>query len=160
MATLEQQFKADKKWAVIGDKQRRAKQHMATLEQQFKADKKWAVIGASTDESKFGNKILRRLRDKGYDVVGINPHGGVVDGFPLVESLDKLAESGADLSAYVLDFVVPPKVTEATIKDAHRLGARKVWLQPGSESAEAVQWATEHDMQVVQDCILHQLGGH
>ena len=32
-----------------------------------------ALVGASNDKNKYGNKIYRNLRTKGYNVVPINP---------------------------------------------------------------------------------------
>ncbi len=40
----------------------------------------WAVVGASQDQSKFGYRIFRSLRDAGYIVYPVNPRGGTLEG--------------------------------------------------------------------------------
>ena len=41
---------------------------------------KIALVGASNDKSKFGNRIYRDLRSKGYNVVPINPKDENIEG--------------------------------------------------------------------------------
>ena len=38
-----------------------------------------ALIGASNDRSKYGNKIYRDLRNKGYNVTPINPKEDTIE---------------------------------------------------------------------------------
>lgn len=106
----------------------------------------WAVVGVSHDPAKYGNRIFRNLRDAGYIVYGVHPKGGEVDGQRLYPSLADLPER-----VEVVDIVVPPQVTEEVVKEAHRLGLHRVWMQPGAESEAAIEWAETHDMEVVHD---------
>ena len=106
----------------------------------------WAVVGVSRDRAKYGNRIFRDLRRAGYVVYGVNPRGGEVDGQALYRSLASLPDD-----VEVLDVVVPPEVTEQVVQEAHRLGLKRVWLQPGAESAAAIAWAEAHGMEVVYD---------
>lgn len=106
----------------------------------------WAVVGVSHDPAKFGNRIFGDLRRAGYIVYGVNPKGGEVDGQQLYLSLADLPEK-----VEVVDIVVPPKMTEQVVKEAHRLGLNRVWMQPGAESEAAIKWAEEQGMQVIHD---------
>lgn len=106
----------------------------------------WAVVGVSQDPAKFGHRIFCDLRSSGYIVYGINPRGGEVDGQPLYPSLADLPEP-----VEVVDIVVPPHVTEQVVKEAHRLGLNRVWMQPGAESPAAIEWAEARGMKVVHD---------
>jgi predicted CoA-binding protein len=55
----------------------------------------------------------------------------------------------------VVDFVVPPKVTAATLKECKRLGLDRIWLQPGSESEAAIAYCHENKLKVVHDiCVM------
>ncbi len=58
-----------------------------------------AVVGASTDPTKRGHQILRRLKESGYagDVHAVNPAGGALLGHPLLTSVDELPY-GVDLA--------------------------------------------------------------
>lgn len=51
----------------------------------------------------------------------------------------------------VVDIVVPPYVTEGVVKEAHRLGLNRVWMQPGAGSGAAIEWAEAHGVEVVHD---------
>lgn len=106
----------------------------------------WAVVGVSHDPAKYGHRIFRDLRATGYVVYGVNPKGGQVDGQTLYRSLADLPEK-----VEVVDIVVPPQVTEGVVKEAHRLGLTRIWMQPGAESEAAIEWAEAHGMEVVHD---------
>lgn len=106
----------------------------------------WAVVGVSQDQSKFGNRVFRTLRQAGYVVYPINPKGGEVEGAKVYPSLADLPERPE-----VVDTVVPPAVTEQVVREAHRLGLTRIWMQPGSESEAAIAYCHEHGLQVVYD---------
>jgi len=83
----------------------------------------------------------------GSDVVyPVNPRGGEVEGVPVYPSLADLPERPE-----VVDMVVPPAVTEQVVKEAHRLGLTRIWMQPGSESEAAIAYCWEHGLEVVYD---------
>jgi predicted CoA-binding protein len=104
----------------------------------------WAVVGASTDPTKFGNKVFRSLREAGYTVYGVNSRGGALEGQRLYRSLADLPQTPA-----VVDTVVPPAVTERIVQQCAELGITRVWMQPGSESQAAIAYCHEHSIQVV-----------
>ena len=55
----------------------------------------------------------------------------------------------------VADVVVPPKVTEETVRTCVRLGITKVWMQPGSESETAMKFCDDSDIDVVHGvCVM------
>ncbi len=111
----------------------------------FVSRRVWAVVGASSDPRKFGYQVFRSLRDAGYEVYPVNPKGGELEGVTVYRTL-------ADLPGKpdVVNFVVPPSVTEQVVREAHALGLSRVWMQPGAESEAAVRYCQEHDMQVVE----------
>jgi hypothetical protein len=49
----------------------------------------------------------------------------------------------------VVDVVVPPRVTEAVVKDCNRLGIKRVWMQPGSESEMAIKFCKDNNISVI-----------
>jgi predicted CoA-binding protein len=114
------------------------------LIREFINERVWAVVGASTDASKYGNKIFRTLRSAGYTVYGVNPRGGEIEGQELYRSLADLPEKPA-----VVDTVVPPHVTEQVVRQCAELGLDQVWMQPGSESQKAIELCHEHGIKVV-----------
>lgn len=81
-------------------------------------NRNWVIVGASQDTSKYGNKIFCALRDHGYNVKGVNSRGGEIDGAPLATSLAVVEAVTKDPTNVVVDFVVPPAVTEQVVKQA------------------------------------------
>jgi hypothetical protein len=60
----------------------------------------------------------------------------------------------------VVDVVVPPKVTDAVVKTCKKLGIRKVWMQPGSESEAAISFCREKGIDVVHGvCVMVERRG-
>ena len=45
--------------------------------QDFLAQKRIAVVGVSHDPKDFSRRLLRTLRERGYDAVAVNPDSGV-----------------------------------------------------------------------------------
>lgn len=55
----------------------------------------------------------------------------------------------------VVNLVVPPKVTNKIVKTCKELGIKKVWMQPGSESEEAIKFCHENGIEAVYGvCIM------
>jgi len=51
--------------------------------------------------------------------------------------------------------VVPPEVTEMVLTEVKMLGIKKVWMQPGSESAHAIAYCKANGIECVHDaCIM------
>ena len=106
----------------------------------------WAVVGATNNPHKYGNKILRDLRRAGYIVYAVNLREKQIDGQPAYPSLAALPEKPE-----VVDFVVPPSQTERVVRECRALGLTRVWMQPGAESAEAIQYCRDNGIQVIHD---------
>jgi uncharacterized protein len=105
-----------------------------------------AVVGVSTDPEKYGHKIFRDCIEAGYDVTGINPKGGEMFGRKIFPRLSDLS-----FTPDIVITVVPPAITESIIEDCHTLGIKKVWMQPGSESAAAIEKAEKYGIETIHD---------
>ena len=110
----------------------------------------WAVVGASQDRAKYGYRVFRSMRQAGYTVYPVNPKGGELDGVTVYPSLADLPQPPE-----VIDLVVPPEVTEQVVEEAHRLGLKRIWMQPGAESPKAIAYCQAHGIEVVhQACAM------
>mgnify|MGYP001164650475 FL=1 len=115
--------------------------------------KVWAVVGANDKPDKFGNKIYKKLKSKGYTVYPVNPNYDEIDGdkcYPNISSLPEVPE--------VLDMVVAPRHGMGVIEEASRLGVKNIWLQPGTYNDELLKLKDEKGMTAVQGCVLVALG--
>lgn len=109
-------------------------------------DKKniFAVVGVSKKSEKYGNKIYFDLKNAGYIVYPINPNAIKISGsrcYSNLRNLPKLPD--------IVDIVVPPKITKKIIKECKDLGIKKVWMQPGSESGDAIRYCIENGINVL-----------
>jgi len=123
---------------------------MQDLIKEFMAQKSFAIVGATDDTKKYGHQIFKNLKSRGYEVYPVNPRLKELEGTRCYPSL-------ADIPAKVdvVDFVVPPEVTEAILKECKRLRLSRVWLQPGSESEAAIAFCHENNLNVVHGvCVM------
>jgi len=121
----------------------------------FLASGPFAVVGASTDRSKYGNKVLRCYQQHGREVYPVNPKAPEVEGLVAYPSLAALPSKVPAISV-----ITPPAATEQVVREAHAAGVRHVWMQPGAESDEAVRTAQALGMNVIAGgpCLLVVMG--
>lgn len=119
---------------------------MQDLVKEFMAKKRFAVVGATSNPEKNGNRIFKNLKNRGYEVYPVNPRLTELEGTKCYPSLTDIP-----VKVDVVDFVVPPQVTEETLKECKRLGLDRIWLQPGSESEAAIAYCHENNLKVVHD---------
>ena len=116
----------------------------------FLKERRVAVAGVSRSGKKFGNTIHTELAKRGYTVYPINPHAEEIDGSPCYPSITALPD---DVGGIVT--VVPPDQSLEILHQAQSAGIRKVWLQPGSQSAKTAAAARELGLQAVHGrCLL------
>lgn len=106
-------------------------------------EKEIAVAGVSEREEKFGFRIFRDLMKNGFNVQGINPRDGEVLGRKIYRNLREL-EKIPDL----VITVVPAQVTERIVEECHELGIKEIWMQPGSESKNAIEKARAYGIMI------------
>lgn len=117
----------------------------------------FAVIGASTDRSKYGNKVLRCYQQHGKAVYPINPKAPEVEGLKAYPTLAALP-----VSVKAISVITPPMATEQVVRDAAAAGVTHIWMQPGAESQSAIDAAESLGMSVIAGgpCLLVVLGYH
>ena len=116
----------------------------------FLAQKSMAVVGVSRGGKKFGNTVLKDLKEKGYRGFAINPKAESIEGERCYPDLASLPETPDGVVA-----VVPPATTEEVVKQAHAAGIERVWMQQGSESEAAIRYCRDNGMTVIDgECIL------
>ena len=110
-----------------------------------------AMIGVSSEKKgedkknlkrKPANVVMKYMQNFGYKVIPINPFavGEVVNGEPMVESLDKVKE---DID--IVDVFRPSNEAEGIAKEAIQKGTKVLWLQYGIHSDEAEAIAIAND---------------
>lgn len=123
---------------------------MQDLIKAFMSQKKFAIVGATDDTKKYGHEIFKNLKSRGYEVYPVNPRLKELEGTKCYPSL-----SDIPVKVEIVDFVVPPEVTEQILKECKRLGLDCIWLQPGSESEAAIAFCHENNLKVVHGvCVM------
>lgn len=89
-----------------------------------------AVVGATDAPGKFGGRIYRDLKSKGYRVGAVNPGRETVDGDEAYASLADLPERPD-----IVNIVVPPQRTMRVLDAAAKIENAAVWIQPGAADA-------------------------
>jgi len=113
-----------------------------------------AIVGVSHRAEKYGYKIFRDMLSAGYNVKGISVRGGEVLGHTLFKSLKELG-----IVPDMVITIVPSQVTENIVDECRELGIKEIWMQPGSESAVAIQKAKNHGITVTANaCIMIEKG--
>ncbi|HUV80205.1 MAG TPA: CoA-binding protein, partial [Candidatus Bathyarchaeia archaeon] len=101
----------------------------------------FVVIGVSENPKKYGHQVYKDLKEAGYTVYPVNPHIDEVLGDCCYPSLSDLPEKPD-----IVDTVVPPEVTERIVEECKVLGIDKVWMQPGSESEQAIAYCRQNNI--------------
>ncbi len=110
---------------------------------------KYVIIGVSRDKKKYGRVVYDNLKSQGYEVLGINPNVDFIDGEKIYNNLSELKDID------VVVFVVPPKIVERYLKECIALDIEKIWLQPGSESVEIINFCKQNGIACLHDqCIM------
>jgi predicted CoA-binding protein len=123
----------------------------------FLAGDSYAVAGASRDRSKYGNRVLRAYLHHGRRAIPVNPHEPEVEGLATVPDVLALPEA-----VHGLSIITPPRVTERIVDQALEVGIRRIWMQPGAESASAIARARAAGATVIAGgpCVLVELPRH
>lgn len=111
--------------------------------------KKWAIVGASDNPQKYGCKILKKLKQLGYQVYPVNPNYETISGdkcYPDLISLPEVPD--------VVNMVVSPKHGIKTVEEAVSLGIKQIWFQPGTVSKEILELADSNNIETIQACVL------
>jgi len=117
---------------------------------EFIAQKKIAVVGVSRGGKGFGNIALKELKAKDHTVYAVHPQADSIEGEKCYPSFSALPEKVDGVL-----IVVPPAQTEKVVRDAYAAGIRRVWMQQGAESDEAIAFCDEHRLSVVYgECVL------
>lgn len=115
---------------------------------------KIALVGVSESPEKYGHKIFKDLLAANYDVIGINPKAKEILDQKIYPSLRSL-----NFKPDLVIIVVPPSIALVILREINELKIKNVWMQPGSESDEAIKFAQEAEINlVVNSCIMVEQG--
>lgn len=123
----------------------------------FFSSESFGVIGASSNRSKYGNKVLRVYLQNHKKVFAVNPHEQMIEGVKSFSALSDLPDEVQSVS-----IITPPPITEKVVAEAIKKGIKNIWMQPGAESQAAIKLAESNGLNVIANgpCVLVTLGFH
>jgi len=111
---------------------------------------KIAVVGVSANPKKWGRKVFEELKSKQYTVFAVNPKHSQVGSSKCFPSLKSLPSKPGTVIT-----VTPPRVTMQILKQCRELGIKQVWMQPGSESKETIEYCEKNGIGAIYNaCII------
>jgi predicted CoA-binding protein len=118
--------------------------------QDFIEQKKLAVVGVSRDARQFSYQAYSLLKIHGYKVYPINPNTDKIGEdtcYPNVKSLPEQMKGAL--------VMLPPEKTMQVLPEIVKAGIKHVWLQQQTEAPQAIQFCTDHGINVVySQCIM------
>ena len=103
-----------------------------------------AVVGVSGNPEKWGRRVYEKLKSAGFTVYPLNPRYKKIGNDTCYPDLSSLPEKPD-----VVMTVVPPDVTEKIAEECKKLGIKRIWMQPGSESGRAVAFCRKNNIKTV-----------
>jgi predicted CoA-binding protein len=131
---------------------------MVSLKQieDFIASEPIAMVGVSRDPKKFGYTAFRELKEKGMNVVPVNPYVEEIFGTKVYPDIKSLP-----IGVRGLIFVTPKDVTPGVVKKAKEAGFKQIWIQQQSETKEAIAELEGTDINYITgQCILMHYKPH
>lgn len=116
----------------------------------FFGSKCYAIAGVSRNSQKTGTAFFMEMLGKGFKVVGVNPHMKELSEQPCYPNVDALPE---EVDALIT--TVKPEQTLSIVKAAEGKGIKNIWMQQGSQSAEAIAFCQEKGMNLIyKECLM------
>jgi uncharacterized protein len=109
-----------------------------------------AMAGYSRNPKKFGGSVYNTLVEKGYNILPVNPAGGLTDrGDRIYENLAELPEN---VNAVLI--MTKPEVSTDLVKQAIDKGITHLWVQQFSENEEVKEMLKSQPNAITGQCIL------
>jgi len=117
----------------------------------FLAQKRMAVVGVSRRKGT-GNVILKALRERGYEVLPVNPNASEMEGETCYPDLQAIP-GGVDAAVVV----TRPEVAEGVVRECVEAGVSHVWMhhnallgaKTSSVSEAATSYGRENGLDVI-----------
>ena len=100
---------------------------------EFYRQKRLAIVGVSRDDKAYSRMVFRELRQRGYDVVPVNPAATEIDGVRCYANIAEVAPAVG--GALVL---LPAEAATAAVSDCAQAGVGRLWLRNDVPAAREV----------------------
>jgi len=131
---------------------------MATLRQieEFLGSEPIAMAGVSRNPKKFGFVAFKELKEKGMNIIPVNPHAEEIHGSKVYHDIKSLPD---DVRALIV--MTGKAQTAGVIREAREKGINQIWVQQMADSKEALKELEESGVNfITKECILMHYKPH
>lgn len=109
-----------------------------------------ALVGVSRNPRKFGYTAFKELKEKGMNVIPVNPYADEILGIPVCKDIRSLPP---DVKGLII--MTKKEQTRGVIEEAREKGIKQIWIQQMSDDRAVVKELEGTDINVVtKECIL------
>jgi uncharacterized protein len=131
---------------------------MTTLKQinEFIDSQPIALVGVSRNPKKFGYATFKELKEKGMNIIPVNPEANEIMG-------EKTYSNVKDLPPDVKGIIILTKKnkTATVVREAKEKGIKQIWIQQMADSKEALDELKDTDINYITgECILMHYKPH
>ena len=131
---------------------------MATLKQitDFLDSQPIALVGVSRNPKKFGYSAFKELKEKGMNLIPVNPAATEIMG---EKSYQNITQLPSDVKGIIV--LTKKDITASVIREAKEKGIKQIWIQQMAESKEALDELKDSDINFITgECILMHYKPH
>ncbi len=131
---------------------------MTTLRQieEFIAAEPIALIGVSRNPKKFGYAAFKELKEKGMDIIPVNPYASEILGEKAYVDIKSLP---SEVKSVII--MTRKNQTASVVRDAREKGLKHIWIQQMADSPEAKKEIEGSDINYIcGECILMHYKPH
>jgi hypothetical protein len=109
---------------------------MVTLSQieEFLGSEPVAMAGVSRNPKKFGFAAFKELKEKGMNIIPVNPHATEINGTKAYNDIKSLPD---DVKGLII--MTKKDQTAGVIREAREKGISQIWIQQMADSKEAIK---------------------
>jgi len=110
----------------------------------FLATEQIAMAGVSRNPKKFGHETFLDLRQKGLDIIPVNPNTDEIAG---TKSYKSVLDLPANISSLLI--MTPKKETLGIVTEAIEKGIKNIWIQQMSDTPETLALLEKTEINVI-----------
>lgn len=112
--------------------------------------------GVSRNPKKFGYTAFKELKEKGINIIPVNPNATEISGTKVYSDVKSLPDNVKGLI-----IMTSIKSTASVVREAKMKGIRQIWIQQMAESREALEELEGSDINYIsKECILMHYKPH
>ncbi|MEI6048322.1 MAG: CoA-binding protein [Bacteroidota bacterium] len=131
---------------------------MARLKQinEFLDSQPIALVGVSRNPKKFGYTAFRELKEKGMNIIPVNPEADEIMGEKTYQNVKELP---AEVKGIII--ITRKEITASVVREAKEKGIKQIWIQQMADSKEALDELKGSDINYITgECILMHYKPH